>query len=159
MLKLRYDETTGRIGKAYQEEIEVPQPYLLISEEQNNAISEDRENIYFVKNGNIVPKNKMEIEQKEYWETNFFNTSLGWVRREPTLANGTKDNFLNNNLPLFAFALASGQAAVLPIAYQLPDFTKELSEDYLKGLQLRNQPITPQFISDCMLVKMADFTG
>jgi len=159
MLKLRYDENNGKILGVYQENITVPDPFLLISEEKNNEMSEDHEHIYFVESGELVAKSKLEVEQKEYWYKNFFNTSLGWIRREPTLADGTKDNFLNNDLPLFAFAILAGKTAFLPIAYELPDFSKELTTEYLETLQVKNQAITPEFITECTNVKMSDFLG
>lgn len=118
---------------------------------------------YKVQNGKIVVDENYVNEQKELREKTFkqefFETSLGWIRREPTLANGTVDNFLNNNLPLFAITLAGGRPVALPVAYKLPDFSKELTEDYMKFLQILNQPITQQFIDECMQVKMKDFTG
>lgn len=65
MIKLRYDKETGLIGKAYNEDLIVPEPYLLITEEKNNEISQDFENVYFVVNGEFVKKNRAELEEKE----------------------------------------------------------------------------------------------
>lgn len=115
---------------------------------QNNKIIEDPDYAERIKN-----------IRKTGFEEQFFETSLGWIRRNPTLADGSRDNFLNNNLPLFAIALIAGQPVVLPIAYKLPDFTKQLTEEYMKSLQIENQPITQQFIMECMQVKMNDFKG
>lgn len=64
MIKLRYDKETGLIGKAYNENLIVPEPYLLITEEENNKISEDHENVYFVVNGEFVKKGRAELEEK-----------------------------------------------------------------------------------------------
>lgn len=118
---------------------------------------------YKVENGKIVVDEEfleeLKITREKGFKQQFFETSLGWIRREPTLADGTVDNFLNNNLPLFAIALSSGMPVVLPVAYKLPDFSKELTEDYMKSLQILNQQITPEFINECMQVKMKDFTG
>ncbi len=121
------------------------------------------EDKYIVQNNKIIEDpdyaEKVKKERETGFKEQFFETSLGWIRREPTLADGTKDNFLNNNLPLFAIALTTGQPVILPIAYELPDFTKELSEEYMKSLQIKNQNITQQFIWECMQVKMTDFSG
>lgn len=121
------------------------------------------EDKYKVENNKIVVNEDFILAQQQQREKGFkeqfFETSLGWIRRQPTLADGTVDNFLNNNLPLFAIALASGQSVVLPVAYNLPDFTKELTEEYMKTLQIHNQTITQQFIQECMVIKMQDFTG
>lgn len=159
MLKLRYDNITGRVGKAYNTDMTIPEPYLEITKEQNDSISTDLEHIYFVENGSLLAKNKLKIEQAEYWNKNFFLTSLGWIRREPILADGTRDNFLNNNLPLFALGMLSGQTVILPIAYNMPDFTQELSDVYMATLQIKNQAVTMGFINECTAVKLADFTG
>lgn len=97
--------------------------------------------------------------REEGFKKEFFKTSLGWIRRKPTLADGTQDDFLNNDLPLFAIALQSNTPVVLPVAYNLPDFTNELTDAYMISLQILNQPVTPQFIADCLQVKLKDFAG
>lgn len=118
---------------------------------------------YKVENNKIVVNQEfleeLKITREKGFKQQFFETSLGWIRREPTLADGTVDNFLNNNLPLFAIALSAGESVILPVAYKLPDFNKELNEEYMKSLQITNQLITQQFIMECMQVKMQDFTG
>lgn len=103
-------------------------------------------------------KNQAVIREEEF-KKQFFETSLGWIRRYPTLADGTKDDFLNNDLPLFAIALQNGQQVYLPVAYKLPDFTNELTDDYMKGLQILNQTITAEFLAECLQIKLKDFTG
>ena len=97
--------------------------------------------------------------REQGFKKEFFETSLGWIRRKPTLADGTKDDFLNNDLPLFAIALQSNTPVVLPVAYGLPDFTNELTDEYMISLQILNQPVTPQFIAECLQVKIRDFSG
>lgn len=120
-------------------------------------------NKYIYSNGDIIinPNYEQEEAQKreEQFNKEFFNTSLGWVRRKPTLADGTEDDFLNNDLPLLAIGLMTGSNPVLPIAYQTPDFTQEFTTEYMESLQVKNQPITQQFIAECSAVKMRDFTG
>ena len=120
-------------------------------------------NKYKYDNGNIVINPNYEQEEAEkrrvQFYLDFFQTSLGFIRRKPILANGTEDDFLNNDLPLLAIGLMTGANPVLPIAYQLPDFTHELTQEYMESLQIKNQPITQQFIAECSAVKMKDFTG
>ena len=131
-----------------------------ISEEVYNAINEDKD--LYIWNGEAVVINPNYDQQKarereERFYKEFFNTSLGWIRRKPTLADGTEDDFLNNDLPLFAIAMMSGANPVLPIAYNLPDFTQELTKEYMESLQILDQPITMQFINECLIVKQRDF--
>lgn len=118
---------------------------------------------YIYEDGEIIINTNYEDEQAQIREQEFykgfFNTSLGWIRRKPTLADGSQDDFINNDLPLLAIALISGGSPTLPIAYELPDFTKELTTEYMESLQIKNQPITAQFINECSMVKMADFVG
>lgn len=65
MIKLRYNAETGRVGKAYRAELEVPQPYIEITEEENNSISADDKHIYFVVDGELIAKSRANIEKKE----------------------------------------------------------------------------------------------
>lgn len=135
-----------------------------ITEEIYQAVSEDmRTYIYDPQSEQIIinPNYEEEVieERIEQFNKEFFSTSLGWIRRKPTLADGTEDDFLNNDLPLLAIGLMTGSNPVLPIAYQTPDFTQELTKEYMESLQVKNQPITQQFIAECSAVKMRDFTG
>lgn len=121
------------------------------------------ENKYIYSNNEIVinPEwGQMQIDKREErFKKEFFLTSLGWIRRKPTLADGTEDDFLNNDLPLLAIGLMTGSNPILPIAYQTPDFTQEFTKEYMESLQVKNQPVTQQFIAECSAVKMKDFTG
>lgn len=120
-------------------------------------------NKYKYLNGEIIINPNYEQEQaqkrEEEFKREFFLTSLGWIRRKPTLADGTEDDFLNNDLPLLAIGLMTGSNPILPIAYQYPDFTHEFTKEYMESLQIKNQPVTQQFIAECSEVKMRDFTG
>lgn len=121
------------------------------------------ENKYIYSNGEIIinPEwGQIQINKREEeFKKEFFLTSLGWIRRKPTLADGTEDDFLNNDLPLLAIGLMTGSNPMLPIAYQTPDFTQEFTKEYMESLQVKNQPVTQQFIAECSAVKMKDFTG
>lgn len=64
MIKLRYDANTGLVGNGYNENIEVVEPYIIISNEEHDKIKSDEENVYFVKNGILEPQNKAEYERK-----------------------------------------------------------------------------------------------
>lgn len=142
---------------------------IAVDKELFDAVGEDRRQNngqsvkYMYSDGEIVINPDYETIMTEKRETgfkkDFFETSLGWIRRKPTLADGTEDDFLNNDLPLLAIGLMTGSNPVLPIAYQLPDFTHELTTEYMESLQIKNQPVTQQFIAECSQVKMKDFTG
>lgn len=133
-----------------------------VTEEVYNDYIQHRDK-YIYSDGAIIVNPNYEQQQAELRRAqfygDFFSTSLGYIRRKPILANGTEDDFLNNDLPLLAIGLMTGANPVLPIAYQLPDFTHELTQEYMESLQIKNQPITQQFIQECSAVKMKDFTG
>jgi len=136
MLKLRYDATTGKVGSAYDVDIEVPEPFLEITEEQHDKITTDENNIYFVEKGKLTPKNKLEIEQKEWFLQNYFQTFLGFIKFKPTLKNGDTVDFISL-LPQYksvAQALGSLQANAF-IYYDEPDYTQELTPAYLENIQ------------------------
>ena len=133
-----------------------------IAENVYNAIVEDKDR-YIWDGVDVVVNSDYEEtkrqEREDDFKKEFFETSLGWIRRKPTLADGSEDDFLNNDLPLLAIGLTMGSPVVLPVAYRLPDFTRELTPEYMVSLQILNQLITPQFLQECMQVKMKDFRG
>lgn len=65
MIKRRYDAQTGKLGAAYPEYMTVPEPYLTLSNAENDKISTDDKNVYFYINNQLVKKDKAEIEAKE----------------------------------------------------------------------------------------------
>lgn len=163
MLKLRFNETTGKALSAYPAEFDVPEPYLEITEEQNEKIQSDTENYYFLVNGKIKAKAKLEFDQQNYWNKNFFNTSLGWIRRKPVMKDGTEKDFLNDCLPIIKMGLSeAGLPEGAVIRYNTPDFKQELTPEYIETLQ-ENSAITyaqgVQFINECITRFLADFTG
>ena len=133
-----------------------------IAENVYNAIIKDKDR-YIWDGVDVVVNSDYEEtkrqEREDGFKKEFFETSLGWIRRKPTLADGSEDDFLNNDLPLLAIGLTMGSPVVLPVAYRLPDFTRELTPEYMVSLQILNQLITPQFLQECMQVKMKDFRG
>lgn len=163
MLKLRFDETTGKALAAYPLEFDVPAPFVEVTEEQNEQIQTDKENYYYLVNGKIKAKNRLEIDQQEYWNKNFFNTSLGWIRRKPVMKDGTEKDFLNDCLPIIKIGLTeAGLPEGAVIRYTTPDFTQKLTPEYIETLQ-ENSAITyeqgVQFITECITRFLADFTG
>ena len=83
---------------------------------------------------------------REDFEKNFFNTSLGWIRRIITNADGSHANFLYDILPAITTAVSQGLSYPI-IAYDEPDFTEEVIDwrEYQKFVNA-----TPQFIQECL---------
>lgn len=97
-------------------------------------------------------KRREEKQRRDYWYTNFFQTSLGWVRKKATMKDGTVDNFLTDDLPLLAIGLGQGAEAKV-IVYATPDFTQEIDILALQSYV----DVTPQFIMECLLEKQNEF--
>lgn len=114
-------------------------------------------NYYIYKDGEIVVNPNYEEEEaeqrREQFNKDFFNTSLGYIRRNVTMATGDTKDFLSDLLPTITMGVQSGMQ-VKVIAYYEPDFTKEIID--WEELQ-HNEVVTPQFIQECMLQLSKDF--
>lgn len=93
-----------------------------------------------------------EAQRRAYWAREFFQTSLGWVRKRATMKNGEVDNFLTDDLPLLAIGLGQGAQAKV-IVYATPDFTQDIDILALQSYV----DVTPQFIGECLLEKQNEF--
>ena len=91
--------------------------------------------------------------REESFEQEFFQTSLGWIRRQVTMANGTQKDFLSDLLPAIITAVQM-QQAVNMIAYDKPDFTEDVT-DWTQYQHIVNP--TPQFIQECLTQLGNDF--
>lgn len=137
----------------------------IINEEiENIEVAEDiynkyieTPNYYIYQDGEIVVNPNYEEEEaeqrREQFNKDFFNTSLGYIRRKVTMATGDTKDFLSDLLPTITMGVQSGMA-VKVIAYYEPDFTKEIID--WEELQ-HNEVVTPQFIQECMLQLSKDF--
>lgn len=77
----------------------------------------------------------------------FFNTSLGYIRRKVTMKDGSTKDFLTDILPLL-------QAGVPIISYDKPDFTTgEMPK------QNTDKLVTEEFINECKQQVLKDFYG
>ena len=97
-----------------------------------------------------------EAEQREAnFKREFFNTSLGWIRRTVTMANGNQKDFLSDLFPAIMAATKAGQTVNI-IAYSEPDYTHDITD--WTQYQSIVQP-TAQFIQECLIQLGNDFTG
>ena len=95
--------------------------------------------------------------RKNIFEKEFFNTSLGWIRREVLMKDGSSRNFLSDLLLQIKAGLEMG-INVNILTYKLPDFTRELSDDYIITLQ-EIKSATPEFIQECLMQTVTDWEG
>ena len=129
----------------------------------------DNWKMYICSNGEIIlnPNYEEEQEQKrrEMFESKFFNTSLGWVRREVHMANGDTKDFLSDLLPSIFIGVSSG-TPVTVLTYDAPDFTQDIYQedewgdiiDNVNWTELQHvQVVTAQFIQECLGQLQNDF--
>lgn len=129
-----------------------------ISEEVYNMFVEDRDYILWDSENNKPIKNpnyeQIKAEKREAeFNANFFPTSLGYIRRQVTMQNGVTKDFITDLIPLMMDI-----PGVPVIVYGKPDFTKEVTEETLLGLQ-QFVKSTPELIKECREQAIIDFYG
>ena len=154
MIKLRYNAETGKVMNAYPENIIVPEPFILITEKQNDELQAYKEKAYVIdgvlKNITGTEKDKeLQAQAREKaFNQEFFETSLGYIRRNVAMQNGAIKSFLTDILPMLI-------VGVPILVYSLPDFTKEVDiVQYQKRVN-----VTEQFLAECKQRLLADFYG
>ncbi len=114
-----------------------------------------------IKDGEAIKNPDYELEQslarKEVFEREFFETSLGWIRRKVSMKDGSTKDFLSDLLLPIKAGLELGQSVEI-ITYMQPDFTQEYTTEYIISLQER-KIATPDFIQECLMQTVADFNG
>lgn len=118
-------------------------------------------NKFMLENNTIVINPNYEQEQAEAREkqfnNEFFQTSLGWIRRKVNMKDGSTKDFLADLLLPIKAGLELGQKVVI-ITYKTPDFTIDYDEEYVISLQERKEA-TAEFIQECLMQTVADFGG
>ena len=115
---------------------------------ETNIINQDEldkhPNKVIVQDGILVinPNYEKEEEEKEkeQFKKDFFNTSLGYIRRKVHMKDGSIRDFLTDILPLL-------QVGVPIITYNID------------GTQNVGVPVTEEFIQECKQQLMIDFYG
>lgn len=142
--------TMDEYGSTDVQNIEVPEEYYLNAQQYG-------QNYYIYDNGKIIlnPNYENEEAQKRQadFETEFFSTSLGWIRRQVNMKDGSTKDFLSDLLPAISMALNSGTATPI-ITYKTPDFTHDII-DWTVYQEIKQ--VTPQFIQECFNQLSADF--
>ena len=107
----------------------------------------------------INPNYEQELaEQRENaFKKEFFETSLGWIRRQVNMKDGSKKDFLSDLLLQIKAGLELGQNVEI-ITYKKPDFSKDINEAYVKTLQ-EKKSATVDFVKECLMRTVCDFNG
>ena len=94
-------------------------------------------------------------ERQALFEQEFFLTSLGYIRRNVNMANGSTKDFICDIVPALQAGLTQGIATPI-ITYNQPDFTQDITTEYLVTLQ-EVKPVTAEFLKECMIQLSNDF--
>jgi hypothetical protein len=114
----------------------------------NNAVITSIEGGYRI--DEVPPEPVPTLQEKEAeFDAQFFNTSLGYVRRKVTMKDGNMKDFLSDILPL----IAVGADGVPVVAYTKPDFATD--DEPTPQLVV----VTQQFIDECKQQVLIDFYG
>jgi hypothetical protein len=112
---------------------------------------------YVVVGGELVLNPSWDSEQEERRESEFdkafFNTSLGYVRRSVTMADGSHKDFLSDLLPVISMSVQSG-VPVNILTYDRPPFDHDI-DDWTE--YQHKVVVTPQFIQECFMQLSNDF--
>ena len=165
-LKIESVDNLVLVDYIIQEAIIDPETQEVIQEEIIEQVEENHPTYYALQpyeklvDGEVVDDTE-EYEQEQIqtkqtqFNQEFFLTSLGYIRRKVSMATGETKDFLSDLLPVISMGIQSGQTVPI-ITYSLPDFTQELTTEYLESLQsVKN--VTAQFVQECFLQLSNDF--
>lgn len=92
-------------------------------------------------------KDSKKQAQETSFNEEFFNTSLGYIRRKVSMKDGGTKDFLTDILPLL-------QVGVPIISYDKPDFPTDVMPK-----QNTDKLVTEEFINECKQQVLKDFYG
>ena len=123
-------------------------PYITIEEIE----PQDGERVFKIVD--ITPTTEELVkEREEQFNKDFFNTSLGYVRRKVSMATGETKDFLSDLLPTISMGVQMGKPVTI-ITYNKPDFTQEITD----WTAFQNEKIvTAEFVQECFMQLSNDF--
>lgn len=147
---LNYLDETELNNAGYKEFVpatkEQGKPYRYTYEETATQIIEHVEEI-------IPDPIDEEKARREQFHKDFFNTSLGYIRRKVTMQDGSIKDFLSDLLPAIESNVSKG-ITINVIAYDEPDFTHEITD---WTIYQHIVTATAQFIQECYYQLQNDF--
>lgn len=129
-----------------------------VSEEIYNKYNNDNDSVIWdAENEDVIDNPEYEeikaSQREQEFHSQFFHTSLGYIRRQARMKDGKTKDFISDLIPLM-----ESTPGIPIIAYKEPNFTKEVTEDVLIGLQVVVQS-SPEFIKECKDQAIIDFYG
>jgi hypothetical protein len=112
---------------------------------------------YIIEGGELILNPNWEEEKEAAREADFnksfFQTSLGYVRRSVTMADGSHKDFLSDLLPAISMSVQLG-VSVNILTYDKPPFDHDI-DDWTK--YQHKVVANPQFIQECFMQLSNDF--
>lgn len=132
--------------------------FILVDKETGEDIEANKD-WYKIVDNEVVKKSDEEYEEEQAekreaeFNKAFFLTSLGYVRRAVTMADGSKKDFLSDLLPVISMGVQGGTPVNI-LTYDKPPF----DEDVTDWTEYQHQvTVTPQFIQECFAQLANDF--
>lgn len=100
---------------------------------------------------------ELSAQRENLFNREFFQTSLGWIRRQVNMKDGSKKDFLSDLLLQIKAGLELGQSVEI-ITYKQPDFSEDINEAYMQTLQ-EKKTATLEFVKECLMRTVSDFNG
>ena len=100
---------------------------------------------------------ELSAQRENLFNREFFQTSLGWIRRQVNMKDGSKKDFLSDLLLQIKAGLELGQSVEI-ITYKQPDFSEDINEAYMQTLQ-EKKSATLEFVKECLMRTVSDFNG
>ena len=100
---------------------------------------------------------ELSAPRENLFNREFFQTSLGWIRRQVNMKDGSKKDFLSDLLLQIKAGLELGQSVEI-ITYKQPDFSEDINEAYMQTLQ-EKKTATLEFVKECLMRTVSDFNG
>lgn len=121
---------------------ELPEGFVVITEAQALKIKEDSL-FYVISDGKLIEnpdyEEQKQAKEEEEFNKQFFVTSLGYVRRNVTMKDGSIRNFLSDILPL------------LEVGVEILTYSRELEQSKVA--------VTKKFLTECKQQVLVDFYG
>lgn len=132
--------------------------FIVVTKEIGEEITQNPD-MFKIVEGEVVKKSQKEYDKEQAekreqaFKQAFFITSLGYVRRSVTMADGNKKDFLSDLLPVISMGVQSGTQVHI-LTYEQPPFDKDITDwtEYQKQVT-----VTPQFIQECFKQLSNDF--
>ena len=159
IIVIDYDDEGNPIGEHTEEVDDLDKPIMIeeVDPETGETILVHKFHYETIIVKGLVLNPDFEQEEAERREAEFnkafFNTSLGYIRRNVTMADGSHKDFLSDLLPAIFASVSAGKAVNL-YAYDKPPFDEDVT-DWTEYQHLVTA--TPQFINECFDQLGADF--